>query len=382
MTKIIKLLKLDIDYSKRIFGLDIIRAFAILSVVHLHLYIANTLISSVKSTQKTFVPLIDGVDVFFVLSGFLIGGILIDNFEKKITRKSLLRFWIMRWMRTLPNYYVWATILLGIAFLTGSRQNPLIYYFFVQNFYINKIKVFNESWSLSVEEWFYLLFPLCALVLLRISKLKFQYVFLIVVLLYLALSVSVAIDYFDLKACSADNFIKLRGLVVYRLNSIGIGVLAILTKKFYPAGWSFLKKRFVFFVMLLIYVTTIVLGSIYSIFETKSLVYYMYFVHIYVSAVAVACLIAYIEDVETDNMMIKKIITYISVLSYSMYLIHGSFLMIILVVIFKGLKLNSFLLYFVVYVVLLYILCITNYKMIELRFMNKRAWVIKRLNLE
>ena len=69
----IKLFKIEID-SNRIFGLDILRAFAILFVIHMHA--ANYVPASVKSIYTIFS--LDGVSIFFVLSGFLIGKILIQ----------------------------------------------------------------------------------------------------------------------------------------------------------------------------------------------------------------------------------------------------------------------------------------------------------------
>ncbi|MDG1661044.1 MAG: hypothetical protein P8H40_06680 [Winogradskyella sp.] len=48
-----------------------------------------------------------GVDIFFVLSGFLIGGILLRKLEAGQTSFSdLVRFWKRRWLRTFPNYFV------------------------------------------------------------------------------------------------------------------------------------------------------------------------------------------------------------------------------------------------------------------------------------
>lgn len=380
MHRIKQSLLLDIDYSKRIFGLDIIRAYAIITVLFLHLSVANTAIKNLKITNKIFIPLIDGVDVFFVLSGFLIGGILIKMFEKEVTIKSMFHFWIMRWMRTLPNYYIWLTIVFALAIAFGSRQNPWMYYLFIQNFFTNKIDVFTETWSLSVEEWFYLLFPIIGAILLLIKKMSVKYVFLLVFLSFLILGIYTSIHYFDINDCSTKNFLNLRSLVAYRLNSIGFGVLAIVTKTYYTSIWLFLKQKLVFLGVLLLYIATIVLSSMYSIFEYESLITYTYFFHIYISSFSIACLIAFIEDIETKNMFVKNTITYISLLSYSIYLIHGSFLLLIFVVLFKVLHLNSFTLFFVSYIPVLYIICVLNYKTVELRFINKRKDVIKKLN--
>ena len=57
-------------------------------------------------TKFPWIPLINGVELFFVLSGFLIGGILIKTFQKdnSFGIKTISNFWIRRWFRTLPNY--------------------------------------------------------------------------------------------------------------------------------------------------------------------------------------------------------------------------------------------------------------------------------------
>ena len=65
------------DYNTRVFGLDIMRALAIIFVV-----LEHGLMLEKASTTFPWVKLINGVELFFVLSGFLIGGMLIRIFEK------------------------------------------------------------------------------------------------------------------------------------------------------------------------------------------------------------------------------------------------------------------------------------------------------------
>src|SRR5659263_324332 len=97
-----KLFKIDIDTS-RIFGLDILRALAIMFVVIE--YGSYLLPQKLRTISDFFV--FDGVSIFFVLSGFLIGGILIKLIDKNGFNFSILKtFWIRRWYRTLPNYFL------------------------------------------------------------------------------------------------------------------------------------------------------------------------------------------------------------------------------------------------------------------------------------
>lgn len=100
-----------------------------------------------------------GVEIFFVLSGFLIGGILLREIDKgNSLGKTLKNFWIRRWFRILPLYY--AILLFKFIFIDHSIGSNIFYYlFFLQNnfFGINYLPV---SWSLVIEEWFYLIIPI------------------------------------------------------------------------------------------------------------------------------------------------------------------------------------------------------------------------------
>src|SRR4051794_25447542 len=82
---------------QRVYGLDILRALAILEVVYAHAF---------RFTDSRLPFLYDGVGIFFVLSGYLIGGILLKTINTTEFRKeNLLKFWYRRWWRTLPAYY-------------------------------------------------------------------------------------------------------------------------------------------------------------------------------------------------------------------------------------------------------------------------------------
>ena len=100
-----RLFALDINYDTRVYGLDVLRAIAILFVVIVH---GAGIINNTTLENFPWIRMIDGVELFFVLSGFLIGSILLklvnDNPQLKPT--DLLNFWKRRWFRTLPNYYL------------------------------------------------------------------------------------------------------------------------------------------------------------------------------------------------------------------------------------------------------------------------------------
>ena len=180
---------LNIDYKNRVFGLDIIRAYAILQVVLIH---GNLVLSNVN-TGFPWVRLVEGVEVFFVLSGFLIGQILISTFEKKgFSAGVIMGFLKRRWFRTLPNYYLVLLVNVALVF-TGlideeAKYINYKYLIFLQNFAHPLFGFFWESWSISVEEWFYLLFPATIIVgLLFQKRAGVKQVTLIAALLFMAI---------------------------------------------------------------------------------------------------------------------------------------------------------------------------------------------------
>ena len=137
---------------KRNFGIDCMRTLSIGLVLLQHGGINIPGLSPLKIGGI-------GVEIFFVLSGFLIGGILFRDLDKKnsfgITLKS---FWTRRWLRILPLYY----LIIAIKFVFFDRSvgwNILYYVFFLQNNFYG-ISFLDVSWSLVIEEWFYIFTPI------------------------------------------------------------------------------------------------------------------------------------------------------------------------------------------------------------------------------
>lgn len=98
--------------NARNFGLDLFRAIAILLVVFSH---GKFLLNGTVIENFPFFKMLDGVDLFFVLSGFLIGGILLKSSSEGLNWRGVAHFWKRRWLRTLPNYYL--ILLLNFIFI-------------------------------------------------------------------------------------------------------------------------------------------------------------------------------------------------------------------------------------------------------------------------
>jgi peptidoglycan/LPS O-acetylase OafA/YrhL len=141
-------------------GLDLLRALAILGVLLLHAGMAVPVIPS--SLQWIFSYGWSGVDLFFVLSGFLIGRQVFEDKTSGSMGRKLKVFWIKRWYRTFPLYFFVLGIYSVIKPMIGNPFNgwSLSYLFFFQNYL--PPQDFVQSWSLCIEEQFYVVFPILA----------------------------------------------------------------------------------------------------------------------------------------------------------------------------------------------------------------------------
>lgn len=135
---------------QRLISLDVLRSSAILLVMTAHIILGYGAPKSLAPLQLGGI----GVDLFFVLSGWLLGRQLFSE-QIRTGNINIRRFWLRRWIRTLPAYYaVLALISLQQLITKPSWSMPLDYLVFLQN-YNQPFEIFYVSWSLSVEEQFY-----------------------------------------------------------------------------------------------------------------------------------------------------------------------------------------------------------------------------------
>lgn len=150
---------------QRLPGLDLLRALAIVSVICTHSWLAGGMGYGFGWIENYGWM---GVDLFFVLSGYLIGHQLFVRYERS-GRLDLKAFYRQRAYRILPAYLVVIAIYFAIP---GIREQPVIqplwqFLTFTMNLFVGQRvpHAFSSAWSLCVEEYFYLLFPLAILVL-------------------------------------------------------------------------------------------------------------------------------------------------------------------------------------------------------------------------
>jgi peptidoglycan/LPS O-acetylase OafA/YrhL len=188
--------------GERLVGLDILRASAIVLVLISHIH----LIGPFRSNPFLFSAGMWGVELFFILSGY--------------TKFKI--YLIRRWMRTIPLYYVAiiVTIILESYFLGLPINDIGLYFTFTQTIPTGEIHWFGVSWSLSIEEWSYILIPIVALTLWFIPSLdkRFAFVFLTLIIAFSVLRLWQG--QFDL---SIDN--DIRRALIPRLDALAYGGL-------------------------------------------------------------------------------------------------------------------------------------------------------------
>jgi peptidoglycan/LPS O-acetylase OafA/YrhL len=157
--------------------LDAIRGIAILLVLWFHGFCFFHPAHSIPAWERVFLAISNqgwaGVNLFFVLSGFLITGILLDSVSKP---NYYSRFYWRRALRILPAYYLLLLILVVVGHIS-LLQRPVSLAFVGLSFvYLSNVTPllgvpmqYGPLWSLAVEEHFYLLWPTAVRVLNRWS---------------------------------------------------------------------------------------------------------------------------------------------------------------------------------------------------------------------
>jgi peptidoglycan/LPS O-acetylase OafA/YrhL len=168
-----RFLELDL-LDNRYPALHGMRVLGILSVVQWHatqiFKIYNKLPMS-QSAAATSMSVFFGMDMFFVLSGFLIGSILLRSIDSSGSQ-HVRRFYLRRIFRTFPSYYIVLTFLTVTTALTlNQRHNLPFEYTYLTNYMSNHRDdvVMPWGWSLALEEQFYLAVPFLFFTLQRIE---------------------------------------------------------------------------------------------------------------------------------------------------------------------------------------------------------------------
>jgi peptidoglycan/LPS O-acetylase OafA/YrhL len=286
----------------RNFAFDLVRAFTIIVIMLFHV----TQMTIPDDNVYRYIEVAKyTVDIFFCLSGYLVGTLYWKEYKKTGT-VNLGQFWLRRWSRTLPFYYIFLAISYFAVYM--SRKEPFDYnfLFFLQN-YEQELPFFLVSWTLCIEEHFYLFMPLLlSLIMLKKNPKLFFYIscFLIFVPLLFRL--------YEVKNITRDiPFSYLSTATHLRMDGLLIGLLfsyfhAFNVKIYLP------KFRYLFIITLLT-----VTSSIYL----KAPIFYVYG-YFFVALFVTATMCSLKDKVLNINQSVYKFIEYTSISSYTLYLSH------------------------------------------------------------
>jgi peptidoglycan/LPS O-acetylase OafA/YrhL len=362
--------------KERVFGLDLMRTVAIAFVLLGHcLWIYSDANGLIAAVFQVFAFL--GVEIFFVLSGFLIGSILYRLFlEESFTAKTVLVFLKRRWFRTLPMYYLVLIINILIAFFYETWDSNLWRYFlFLQNVNAAMLPFFPESWSLSVEEYSYLVLPFIQLVFGFFFKPKNRSLFFLMVLAVLIVSGFLARIWFHTTTNNSDIVIwnaNVKSVVIYRLDSIFIGVLCSWIAVNFKSYWTQYKRVFFAIGFFAIGFLFTGIGYFQILIPSHPLFWNVFYLPLV--SISIAFFLPVLSQWKTFDSKLAQPITFISVISYSIYLLHYS---IILQVMKKSFPINpqntiALHLFTACYVVITFVLSYLTYRFFEKPIMNLR----------
>jgi peptidoglycan/LPS O-acetylase OafA/YrhL len=307
--------------SHKLHGLDHLRAFAIIFVFFFHygrLFPHPEWTNTISKFGWT------GVDLFFVLSGYLIASQLFKTIATK-NKISLKEFFIKRFFRIIPIYVFVVAIYFLFPF-THEREAlaPLWKYLtFTQNIGLNiqTQGTFSHAWSLCIEEQFYLFFPLILLAIAHF-KIKGKAYWLLIALFVFGFCTRAFCYTHFIKSNNDDSWVQWYKYIYYatwsRLDGLLVGVSIAAFLQFKPiTGNKILQYgNKIFIIGLLIFVITYFLLNDEQSFSASVFGFPLVAIgygFIVLSALSPKCFLYKYES---------KITTKIAALSYGIYLIH------------------------------------------------------------
>ena len=246
------------------------------------------------------------VDMFFVLSGFVLYPQLTKIYNNK---KNLKIFYMRRWLRTLPIFFV-ALVTFSIVF-NNFNYDTLKYLFFVQKIYPDFLKLdyMTIAWSLSIEEWFYFLFPL---VLIFFRKLSFGKIFIYSFIILYILKVFFLLFYEDSNFYRTGTFLRLDAIL-----------LGVVVAHYYRIIEKFKYNLLTIFSLIFLY-------FYFKNFFVTNINFVQFLYVILIQLISVSLLIIFININQKINFKyLNKIYILLANQTYSVYLFHFIFIYII-----------------------------------------------------
>ena len=318
------MLGLKVTLENRYPGLDLARSIAISLVVFSHsLWISNyypSIISWLMRLSGTI-----GVEIFFVISGFLIGKIVLKLIQKDdFSLQDVFVFLKRRWFRTLPNYYLALLInlILWVAIYKEIPEKLFLYFFYLQNITTTSPAFFRIAWSLAVEQFCYIVGPFSLFFLIKcFPKQDKGKLFVIMSLLVIVLLGFVRYYFNQTNVIHnlSDWNEKLRKVTIYRLDAIYYGFVAFYMLHKYTIS-DVLKSLFFnigLVILLMLHIFIFALGI-----NVEEFPFFFNVLFLPLNSIAICLLLPFLTTISFQSLLFTKWITLISVISYSIYLLH------------------------------------------------------------
>ena len=195
------------------------------------------------------------------------------------------------------------------------------FFVFLQNFKTPHPHFFSEAWSLSVEEWFYLLIPLLLFIFSGLLRIRLKQTILAIAILIILFSAVIRYYRFiHVDAYSTAIWDSLfRKQVITRLDSIMFGVIGAYVAFYYKL--FFVKYKIHFFITGLV---ILIIEKIPVPFNLMDVKLYMCVFSLMKTSIGTLFLLPFLAEVKHGKGFLYKTITYVSLTSYSMYLINYS----------------------------------------------------------
>jgi peptidoglycan/LPS O-acetylase OafA/YrhL len=364
--------------TNRVYGLDVFRAIAILFVLMGH----SLEHSKVAPDIATFGHLgILGVELFFVLSGFLIGSIIMRLIDEKRFHSfaDIALFWQRRWLRTLPMYFL--ALLAFIRFDYHGRHDLFdypAYFVFMQNFADRIPDFFELSWSLAIEEHFYLWFPIAFYLWERLTK-QSHLAIILTAVTFIVIAYSYRI-YHPLFSDWNEYNRALRMVVLSRIDAIMFGILIAALKFYWHAGYVWLRRATPLTALAFLLLCVWWFANAPYLLQSRTLQINLFSVQAFVCAL----LLPWFEQLRSANTRADFFVI-TSKLSYSLYLLH---ILVIIAVnrllarlgIYDTIYWNPFILY-PLYFSLFYFVSWISYHLVEKPFLGLRDMPFSYMSL-
>lgn len=315
---------------ERIFGLDVVRVLANLFILFAHTEWIYPRSSGVVSKIKDVLGFI-GIEGFFVISGFFVGQTLYTIYNSSDTKLNhFLLFFRRRAIRILPNYYLALIINLGIVLCFNLEKVEVGRYFLLlQNAFTAPSYFFNESWSIPVKEWSYivLVVVLLAIAAVQTSKfMKLKFVSVVSLLTFFFILAKMMYNSEHTFSNLYDWNTSLHKVVLYRMDSVLIGVLCAVIYVEFLAIWS--KFRYWTFAL-----GTVSIALLLGCMRQFSIDVFPFFWNVLLLpllSVAIALTLPFFSEWKTKWVMGKAPIELMSKMSYAIYLLHYSIILFLL----------------------------------------------------